>query len=57
VEIIAALLPANLKWKLFFQRQAHNPRYLTDGDVIEAAIGTDDGALDLARQRTIVRSA
>jgi 2-keto-4-pentenoate hydratase/2-oxohepta-3-ene-1,7-dioic acid hydratase in catechol pathway len=57
VEVIAALLPANLKWKLFFQRQAHNPRYLTDGDVIEAAIGTDDGALDLARQRTIVRSA
>ena len=57
VEIIAALLPPALKWKLFFQRQARNPRYLEDGDVVELAIGTDDGAIDLGRQRTIVRSA
>ena len=57
VEIIAAFLPPALKWRIFFKRQAHNPRYLTDGDVVEAAIGTDDAALDLARQRTTVRSA
>lgn len=57
VQIIAALLPPALKWKLFFQRQARNPRYLKDGDVVELAIGTDDGAIDLGRQRTIVRSA
>ena len=56
VELIAALLPPTLKWKLFFQRQARNPRYLRHGDVVEAAIGTDDGAIDLGRQRTIVRS-
>ena len=57
VEMIAALLPPAVKWKLFFQRQAQNPKYLKAGDVVELAIGTDDGALDLGRQHTIVRSA
>ncbi|GAB3787620.1 fumarylacetoacetate hydrolase family protein [Nocardioides ungokensis] len=57
VEIIAALLPPALKWKLFFQRQERNPKYLKAGDLVELAIGTDDGAIDLGRQRTVVRSA
>ena len=57
VEFIAALLPPALKWKLFFQRQAKNPNYLKHGDVVEVAVGTDDGAIDLGRQRTVVRSA
>ena len=57
VEIIAALLPPALKWKLFFQRQAQNPKYLKADDVVELTIGTDDGAIDLGRQRTVVRSA
>jgi 2-keto-4-pentenoate hydratase/2-oxohepta-3-ene-1,7-dioic acid hydratase in catechol pathway len=57
VELIAALMPPALKWKLFFKRQAQNPKYLEPGDVVELAIGTDDGALDLGRQRTVVRSA
>ena len=57
VEIMAAFLPPALKWKLFFKRQAHNPKYLKAGDVVELAIGTDDGAIDLGRQRTVVRSA
>jgi 2-keto-4-pentenoate hydratase/2-oxohepta-3-ene-1,7-dioic acid hydratase in catechol pathway len=57
VEIIAALLPPAMKWKLFFQRQAQNPRYLEDGDLLEVTIATDDGALDLGRQRNTVRSA
>jgi len=56
VEIIAALLPPALKWRLFFNRQAHNPKYLKPGDVVEAAIGTDDAAIDLGRQRTLVRT-
>ncbi|MFI6317157.1 fumarylacetoacetate hydrolase family protein [Nonomuraea sp. NPDC050556] len=55
VEILASLLPPALKWKLFFERQANNPRYLQDGDVIEIAVATDDGALDLGSQRTVVR--
>ena len=57
VEVIAAFLPPALKWKLFFQRQAQNPNYLQHGDVVEVAIGTDDGAIDLGRQRTVVKAA
>jgi 2-keto-4-pentenoate hydratase/2-oxohepta-3-ene-1,7-dioic acid hydratase in catechol pathway len=57
VEVIAAFLPPTLKWKLFFQRQAQNPNYLQHGDVVEVAIGTDDGAIDLGRQRTVVKAA
>ena len=57
VEFIAKFLPPALKWKLFFKKQAENPKYLKHGDVVELAIGTDDGAIDLGRQRTVVRSA
>jgi 2-keto-4-pentenoate hydratase/2-oxohepta-3-ene-1,7-dioic acid hydratase in catechol pathway len=57
VALIAALLSPALRWKLFFQKQAKNPNYLKPGDVVEVAIGTDDGAIDLGRQRTVVRSA
>ena len=57
VGFVVAFLPPALKWKLFFQRQAKNPKYLRHGDVVEVAIGTDDGAIDLGRQRTVVRSA
>ena len=56
VEFIARFLPPALKWKLFFQRQAQNPKYLNHGDVVEVTVGTDDGAIDLGRQRTVVRS-
>ena len=55
VEIIGSFLPAATKWKLFFKRQAQNPKYLKDGDVVEVIIGTDDGAITLGRQYTTVR--
>ncbi|MGS2617714.1 fumarylacetoacetate hydrolase family protein [Micromonospora sp. LZ34] len=57
VEIIASLLPPAVKWKMFFKGQARNPKYLKDGDVVEATVATDDGAIDLGRQRTVVRYA
>jgi 2-keto-4-pentenoate hydratase/2-oxohepta-3-ene-1,7-dioic acid hydratase in catechol pathway len=57
IEIVASLLPASVKWKMFFKGQARNPHYLKDGDVVEAVIATDDGAIDLGRQRTVVRYA
>jgi 2-keto-4-pentenoate hydratase/2-oxohepta-3-ene-1,7-dioic acid hydratase in catechol pathway len=57
VAMVASLLPPAVKWKLFFGRQAANPRYLQDGDLIEAGVATDDGAIDLGAQRTIVRWA
>jgi len=53
--VIVSVLPEDLKWKLFFSGQARNPKYLHDGDVVEASVATDDGAIDLGTQRTIVR--
>ena len=31
-----------------------NPAYLQDGDVVEATVATDDGAIDLGVQRNVV---
>jgi 2-keto-4-pentenoate hydratase/2-oxohepta-3-ene-1,7-dioic acid hydratase in catechol pathway len=55
VEIIGNLLPAATRWKLFFKRQAGNPKYLQPGDHVEVAIGTDDGTIDLGRQSMRIR--
>jgi 2-keto-4-pentenoate hydratase/2-oxohepta-3-ene-1,7-dioic acid hydratase in catechol pathway len=57
IQMIGELLPPQLKWKLFFKKQAQNPKYLSHGDVVELAITTDDGAVNLGRQRTVVRDA
>lgn len=57
VQMIANLLPPEVKWKAFFKRQAGNPKYLHDGDVVEAGVATDDGTIDLGTQRTVVRNA
>jgi 2-keto-4-pentenoate hydratase/2-oxohepta-3-ene-1,7-dioic acid hydratase in catechol pathway len=57
IEMIGNLLPPAVKWKAFFSRQAKNPKYLHHGDVVEASIATDDGALDLGAQRLAVRHA
>ncbi len=54
VAALAGLLPPATKWQLFFRRQAANPRYLHDGDVITAAIATPDGRLDLGTQRNTI---
>ncbi|WP_039804671.1 fumarylacetoacetate hydrolase family protein [Nocardia araoensis] len=57
IEIIGSLLPPAVKWKAFFKRQAANPKYLKAGDIVEASVATDDGALDLGPQRnTVVHS-
>jgi hypothetical protein len=45
---------AATRWKLFFKREAANPRYLHDGDVITATIASPDGQIDLGTQRTTV---
>lgn len=57
VQKLVSLLPDELKWKLFFAGQAKSPKYLRDGDVVEAAVATDDGAIDLGVQRNRVRFA
>jgi 2-keto-4-pentenoate hydratase/2-oxohepta-3-ene-1,7-dioic acid hydratase in catechol pathway len=55
IEIIGNLLPPAVKWKAFFKRQASNTKYLGDGDIVEATVSTDDGAIDLGAQRMRVR--
>ena len=52
--MVAGLLPPATRWKLFFKREAANPRYLHDGDVITATIASPDGDLDLGTQRNTV---
>jgi 2-keto-4-pentenoate hydratase/2-oxohepta-3-ene-1,7-dioic acid hydratase in catechol pathway len=52
--LVAGLLPPATRWKLFFNQQAANPRYLHDGDVITATIASPDGRLDLGTQRNTV---
>jgi hypothetical protein len=55
IEKMGDLLPAPLKWRVFFSRQERNPAYLKAGDVVTASIATGDGALDLGAQRIVVR--
>lgn len=57
MQIVGNLLPPAVKWKMFFSRQAGNRDYLQDGDVVEASVATDDGAIDLGTQRANVRFA
>ena len=54
---VASLLPPAVKWRAFFKRQADNPKYLQQGDIVELSVVTDDGAMDLGTQRTAVRYA
>jgi 2-keto-4-pentenoate hydratase/2-oxohepta-3-ene-1,7-dioic acid hydratase in catechol pathway len=53
--MISSLLPADVKLRRFLSGQQQNPKYLRDGDTVEASVGTDDGAIDLGSQRTVVR--
>jgi 2-keto-4-pentenoate hydratase/2-oxohepta-3-ene-1,7-dioic acid hydratase in catechol pathway len=54
IEMIGSLIPPALKWKVFFKKQAKNPDFLQDGDVLELTCSTPDGVLDLGVQRTRV---
>ena len=53
IEIIGSLIPDQLKWKALFSTQIKNRH----GDIIEAVVATDDGAIDLGVQRTVVKYA
>jgi len=52
--MLAGLLPPATRLKLFFKREATNPRYLRDGDVITTTIASPDGDLDLGTQRNTI---
>jgi 2-keto-4-pentenoate hydratase/2-oxohepta-3-ene-1,7-dioic acid hydratase in catechol pathway len=55
VRLLASFPPDRVKWQLFFRGQARDPRCLQDGDLIEASVATDDGAIALGVQHTVVR--
>jgi 2-keto-4-pentenoate hydratase/2-oxohepta-3-ene-1,7-dioic acid hydratase in catechol pathway len=46
--------PHQLDLMSFLAVQAKNPNYLQHGDVVEATVATDDGAIDLGTQRNKV---
>jgi len=41
---------------VLLSREERNPAYLKAGDVITASITTEDGAIDLGMQRTVVQN-
>ena len=41
----------------FLKREASNPKYLQDGDILKVSVASDDSAVDLGTQRTAVRYA
>jgi 2-keto-4-pentenoate hydratase/2-oxohepta-3-ene-1,7-dioic acid hydratase in catechol pathway len=53
--MVASLLPSDVRLRIFLSGQQKNPKYLHDGDTVEASVGTDDGAIDLGSQHTVVR--
>jgi 2-keto-4-pentenoate hydratase/2-oxohepta-3-ene-1,7-dioic acid hydratase in catechol pathway len=57
VELVAHFLPAQVKWKVFFDKQASNPKYLRAGNRVTASIRTQDGLLDLGTQDCTVAEA
>ena len=48
---LGALLPEAVKWQVFMKVQARRTQYLQPGDVVEATIRSEDGRIDLGRQR------
>jgi len=55
VSMLVGLLPPAVKWRLFFTKQAKNPRYLHDGDIVSATIATPDGQIALGTQHNTVQ--
>lgn len=48
---LGTLLPEKKKWEIFFKVQSRRTQYLKPGDVVEAAIRSADGGVDLGVQR------
>jgi len=49
--LMGMFLSDQTRMRLFVQSQLKNPRYLKNGDVIESAIRSSDGRIDLGTQR------
>jgi 2-keto-4-pentenoate hydratase/2-oxohepta-3-ene-1,7-dioic acid hydratase in catechol pathway len=57
VEFVAHFLPAQVKWRVFFDQQMKNPKYLQPGNRVAATIRTSDSRIDLGVQQNTVVDA
>jgi 2-keto-4-pentenoate hydratase/2-oxohepta-3-ene-1,7-dioic acid hydratase in catechol pathway len=55
--IIRHFLNEATKWQMFVRKGRKNPAFLRPGDRINASIRTDDGAIDLGEQTTVITTA
>jgi 2-keto-4-pentenoate hydratase/2-oxohepta-3-ene-1,7-dioic acid hydratase in catechol pathway len=55
--VLKHLVSEATKWRLFIGKGLSNPAYLRPGDRLSLSIRTDDGAIDLGEQTTLITSA
>jgi hypothetical protein len=52
--VVRHFMSDTAKWEMFVRNGRKNPAYLRPGDRISASIRTDDGAIDLGEQTTVI---
>lgn len=52
--VLRHLVSDATKWRLFIRKGLANPAYLRPGDRLNLSIRTDDGAIDLGEQTTVI---
>ena len=52
--VLRHLVSDATKWRLFIRKSLSNPLYLRPGDRLSLTIRTDDGAIDLGEQTTVI---
>jgi len=52
--VLRHLVSDATKWRLFIRKGLANPAYLRPGDRLNLSIRTDDGAIDLGQQTTVI---
>jgi 2-keto-4-pentenoate hydratase/2-oxohepta-3-ene-1,7-dioic acid hydratase in catechol pathway len=55
--VLRHLVSDATKWRLFIRKGLANPAYLRPGDRLNLSIRTDDGAIDLGEQATVITAA
>jgi 2-keto-4-pentenoate hydratase/2-oxohepta-3-ene-1,7-dioic acid hydratase in catechol pathway len=55
--VLRHLVSDATKWRLFIRKSLANPLYLRPGDRLSLTIRTDDGAIDLGEQTTVITTA
>jgi 2-keto-4-pentenoate hydratase/2-oxohepta-3-ene-1,7-dioic acid hydratase in catechol pathway len=52
--VLRHLVSEATKWRVFIRKGRANPAYLRPGDRLSLSIRTDDGAIDLGEQTTVI---